>query len=65
MNKRYLKRLWRGFLFDVDKTETQVADELNTSPQNINNKINKGTMRLLEFWDILDKNGYTIKIEKK
>lgn len=65
MNNKQLKKLWNMFLLEVDKTEIQLAKEINTPQQNINRKINSGTIKFIELCNILEKYGYTIEIRKK
>ena len=65
MDNKQLKKLWNMFLLEVDKTEIQLAKEINTPQQNINRKINSGTIKFIELCNILEKYGYTFKIVKK
>lgn len=65
MDNEKLKNLWLAFLSDVGKTEMQLSREIKTPQQNINRKINSGTIKFLELANILEKYGYTLKITKK
>ena len=62
--KNKLKKQYKSFLVDTGKTEKQLASELNTTNQNLNQKINNGTIKYIELLSILEKYGYTLKLVK-
>lgn len=48
----------------VDKMNESRADEDKTTPQNISNKLTRGTIKYSEVKEIAEIIGYTIKWEK-
>jgi hypothetical protein len=60
-----LKKEWQIFLINAGITGADVARALGESPQNINRKINTGTIKAAELAEILEKYGYTLAIVKK
>lgn len=62
--KNKLKKQYKSFLVDTGKTEKQLASELNTTNQNLNQKINNGTIKYIELLSILEKYGYTLQLKK-
>lgn len=65
MDKKDLKKMWQLFLIDSGTSNKLISTKINSSPQVLGRKINSGTIKLLEFADILEKYGYQLKIEKK
>lgn len=65
MDKMDLKKMWQLFLIDAGTNNKLIAEVVDSSPQVLGRKINSGTIKLLEFADILEKYGYQLKIEKK
>lgn len=65
MDKTDLKRMWLHFLVDSGKSETAIAKDVGKVQQNLNRTINNGTIKFLEFVNILEAYGYTIEIKKK
>lgn len=59
-----LKRTWKIFLSNVDKSETAIAKELGMKPTNLNRKINEGTIKFLELAAILEKYGYCLEVKR-
>lgn len=57
-----LKKIWQKWLIDVDCKEIDIAKENGIAQQNLNRKINQGTISVVDLLQILDKKGYTIKI---
>lgn len=65
MLKEDLQKDWRKWLIDLGKSETELAKENNIFPQNLNRKINSGSIKYLELASILEHYGYTLKIVKE
>ncbi|CCL55392.1 hypothetical protein [Clostridioides difficile] len=74
MNKEIsdLRKEIKLYLVNADKTLASVVNEMNarhpdkpTTPQNINNKITRGTLKYEEAKEIADIIGYKIKWIKK
>lgn len=65
MDKGEFKRLWKHFLIDIGKSETDLANEIGKAQQNLNRSITNGSIRFVEFVNILEKYGYTIEIKKR
>lgn len=65
MEKEKFKKDLRKLFIESGTTERQVALKLGIAQQNLNRKINSGTVRAIEFLDILDMLGYEIEIKKK
>ena len=65
MYKELLKKQWKHFLIDIDKTEQDISKTIKTPASNINRKINTGTIKYVELLEILEKYGYTFKIIRK
>lgn len=62
--KSKLKILYKSFLVNVGITEKQLASDTNQTSQNLNQKINNGTIKYTELLSILEKYGYTLKLVK-
>lgn len=58
------KKEWKKILIDKDISEAELWRQLGVSQQAGNRKIREGTIKYLEFVNILEKLGYKIKIEK-
>lgn len=65
MDKGEFKRLWKHFLVEIGKSETTIAIEIGKSQQSLNQSINNGSIRFLDFINILGRYGYTFEIKKK
>lgn len=65
MNKDTFKKQWKKFLIDIDKSETQLANELGVKQATFNEKMRNATIKYIELSDIVEKYGYTIEIRKK
>ena len=63
MTEKDLKRLWKNFLFDIDKNNAVIAADMGTTPQNFGKKI-IGAIRFLELANIFEKNGYRLELVK-
>ena len=64
MTEKDFKRLWKNFLFDIDKTNAVIAADLGTTPQKFGKKINNGTIRFLELASIFERYGYRLELVK-
>ena len=60
-----LARLWRHFLIDIGKSETQVAKDCGKAQQNLNRSINNGSIKFVDICNIVEKYGYEFKLIKK
>lgn len=60
-----LIKQWKLFLMDINKTEVQVANEVEQTQQVLNRKIRKQSIRYTELSNIVEKYGYPIDIHKK
>lgn len=65
MDKTDFKKIWRHFLVDSGKSETNIAKEIGKAQQHLNRTINNGSIKFIDFVNILEANGYTIEIKKK
>lgn len=65
MTKDEFKIMYRKLLVECQLSESELARQLGTSSQGLGKKINAGSMRFLEFINILDYLGYEFKIDKK
>lgn len=64
MTLEEFKKEWKKILIDKDISEAELWRQLGVSQQAGNRKIREGTIKYLEFVNILEKLGYKIKIEK-
>lgn len=62
--KNRLKKQYKSFLVDIQKTEKQIAQDTGQTSQNLNQKINNGTIKYVELLSILEKYGYTLQLVK-
>lgn len=65
MDKDTFKKQWKKFLIDIDKSETQLANELGVKQATFNEKMRNATIKYIELSNIVEKYGYTIEIRKK
>lgn len=66
MDKETLAKDLRKLFVDEDNiSETQVAKSINMAQSNFNKKLNNGTLRYLEIYNVLDKLGYDIVWKKR
>lgn len=65
MDKKELGKMLKKMFIDSDTNMARVAEKINTSRQNLDGKFQRGTLRVLEFYEILDILGYEIEIKKK
>lgn len=63
-NKDFYKFI-RSIFLKADTNVSRVAEKFGTSKQNLHRKITTGTLKTIEFIDILDMLGYEIEIKKK
>lgn len=60
-----LARLWKHFLVDIQKSETQVAKECGKTQQGLNKSINNGSIKFVDICNIVEKYGYEFKLIKR
>lgn len=65
MNKIELEFLLKSKLAEQGLNITKLAEHFDVTPQNISQRVKKGTFGYLEICEIADWLGYTIKWEKK
>lgn len=65
MNQKELEKMLKKIFIDSDTNLNRVAKNINTSRQNLDIKLQRGTLRVLEFYNILNLLGYEIEIKKK
>ena len=65
MENKDFYRFIRSVFLKADTNISRVAERLGTSKQNLHRKITTGTLKTIEFIDILDMLGYEIEIKKK
>lgn len=63
--KRKFIKMWKNWLFDINKSEVDIAREIGLSQQAFNAKMRNTTIRYTELADIVEQHGYTIEITKK
>lgn len=56
---------WKKLLIDIEKSETDVAQDLGVSQSNLNRKMRSGSIKAVELAEILDRYGYVLEIRKK
>lgn len=62
---KQLEKMWKVFLIEIGKSETEVAKENGYFPQNLNRRIKQGTMKYTELAEIVERYGYSIRIHKE
>lgn len=62
---KQLEKMWKVFLIEIGKSETEVAKENGYFPQNLNRRIKQGTMKYTELAEIVGRYGYSIRIHKE
>ena len=65
MTNEMLQKMWKKWLIDIGKTETNVAEEIGRRQQNLNRTIKQGSIKYVELSEIVEKYGYSIEIHKK
>ena len=65
MDKKELEKMLKKIFIDSETNLGRVAKKINTSRQNLDAKLQRGTLRVLEFYEILNMLGYEIEIKKK
>lgn len=65
MDKTELRKIWASFLIENDITNVDIAKKIGVTRSAISQRINNGTIKFLDFANILDSYGYTIEIRKK
>lgn len=62
MTKEELKKEYQKALIDAGLTEREVAERNGMSQQSLNQKINRGSIKFVEFANVLKSVGKTVKI---
>ena len=65
MDKKAFGKMWKNWLYDIDKSESDIAKEVGLSQQAFNTKMRNATIKYIELSDIVERHGYTIDIRKK
>ena len=65
MNKEDLQKLWKKILIDEGFSETEFWRSRGVSQPAGNRKLREGTIKYIEFINILESLGYKVSIEKK
>lgn len=65
MDKKELEKMLKKMFIDSETNTGRIAKKINTSRQNLEAKFQRGTLRVLEFYEILNILGYEIEIKKK
>ena len=65
MNVDDFRKLWKKILIDVGKSEAEVWRSLGSSQSAGNQKTRNGTIKYIEFVNILDSLGYDVQIIKR
>ena len=60
-----LQKMWKKWLIDIEKSETNIAEERGKRRQNLNRSIKQGSIKYIELSEIVEKYGYSIEIHKK
>ena len=60
-----LEKEIKKILIDKDMSVTDLAEKLQTSRQNLNNKLKRKDMKVSDLNNILDALGYEMKFTKK
>ena len=64
MDQKEFKQLYKGILIAEDTTQKDLALQNNMSPNSLQQKINRGTIRFIEFVSRMEGLGYKVKFEK-
>lgn len=64
MDQKEFKQLYKGILIAEDTTQKDLALQNNMSPNSLQQKINRGTIRFIEFVSLMEGLGYKVKFEK-
>lgn len=64
MTSDELQKMWKKWLIDIDRSETEVAKEIGKQQQNLNRSINSGSIKFLTLVNIFEKHGYKLTLEK-
>lgn len=64
MKKEDLAKMWKKWLIDIEKSESEIARQEGITQPTLNEKFRKGTVPFLVFENILEKHGYKFKIVK-
>lgn len=65
MTKEGFKIMWKKWLVEIGKSETELCKEQGLKQQTFNAKTRNATIKYIELDDIVSRYGYTIEIRKK
>lgn len=65
MNKEDLQKLWKKILIDEGFSETEFWRSRGVSQPAGNRKLREGTVKYIEFVNILNSMGYQVEIKKR
>lgn len=65
MDREDVKKAWQHFLVEIGKSETEVAREIGQTQVVLNRKFKNGSVKFVEFENILNHYGYTLEIKRK
>lgn len=65
LNLDAFRIVWKKILLDSNTNEKELFTSIGDSQQNGNRKIRTGTIKFIEFANLLGKLGYTLEIKKK
>ena len=65
MTKEEFKVMWKKWLIEIGKSETELCREQGLKQQTFNAKTRNATIKYIELDDIVSRYGYTIEIRKK
>lgn len=65
MTKEEFKVMWKKWLIEIGKSETELCREQGLKQQTFNAKTRNATIKYIELDKIVSRYGYTIEIRKK
>jgi DNA-binding Xre family transcriptional regulator len=65
MDQKKFKQLYKSILIAEDMTQKDLALKNDMTPNSLQQKINRGTIRFIEFVTLMESMGYTVKFEKE
>ena len=65
MDQLKFKQLYKKILIDENITQKTLAEKNDMPANNLQQKINRGTIQFIEFVNLMESMGYYVKFEKK
>ena len=65
MDQKKFKQLYKSILIAEDMTQKDLALKNDMTPNSLQQKINRETIRFIEFVTLMESMGYTVKFEKE